>query len=398
MLSKLLLNLRNGFNIEKLVAFEFEQVKKDGYLVAIPCQEYTINGETYTAIGTVYDHSKLDSMLNLGGYDGSAYLFMLDDDGNITYTNQKDDIFFRNYSLLKHLKSNHAITEKEFDSLNKKIAEGKKGVELLEKDNRGNCKRILEIFWFVDERQVFVCKLIGKKELFYKDMMKITYINHSGFLIETKDCYYIFDYYKGELPPLDKKKDVIVFCSHFHKDHFNSVIFEILDDMGMTYQAVLAKDIRKREHLSDMKITYVYHDQTYNLDNGTQVDTLLSNDSGVAFIVKTKEGTIYHAGDLNDWYWDGEPKADNQRLTSAYRAEIRKIKGMHFDAAFVPLDPRQGNHYADGILYFLKNVDCNVIFPMHYWNDANVIKRFITEYPQYKSRIKNTECAKGEEL
>ena len=45
-------------------------------------------------------------------------------------------------------------------------------------------------------------------------------------------------------------------------------------------------------------------DRTYNLDNGTQVDTLLSNDSGVAFIVKTKEGTIYHAGDLNDWYWD----------------------------------------------------------------------------------------------
>ena len=75
-------------------------------------------------------------------------------------------------------------------------------------------------------------------------MMKITYINHSGFLIETKDCYYIFDYYKGELPLLDKKKEVIVFCSHFHKDHFNPVIFEILDDMSMTYQAILAKDIR----------------------------------------------------------------------------------------------------------------------------------------------------------
>ena len=132
--SELLLDLRKGSNIGKLVALEFEQGKKDGYLVAIPCQEYTINGETYTAIGTVYDHSKLDSMLNLGGYDGSAYLFMLDDDGNITYTNQKDDIFFRNYSLLKHLKSDHAITEKEFDSLNKKIAGGKKGVELFGKD------------------------------------------------------------------------------------------------------------------------------------------------------------------------------------------------------------------------------------------------------------------------
>ena len=204
--------------------------------------------------------------------------------------------------------------------------------------------------------------------------MKITYINHSGFLVETRDCYYIFDYYKGELPNLDKEKEVIVFCSHFHKDHFNPQIFGTLE------------------------ITYVYHDQAYSLDNETKVDTLLSNDSGVAFIVKTKEGTIYHAGDLNDWYWDGGSKADNQRLTSAYRAEIRKIKGMHFDAAFVPLDPRQGDHYADGILYFLKNVDCNVIFPMHYWNDANVIKRFITEYPQYKSRIRNTECTKGEEI
>ncbi len=44
-----------------------------------------------------------------------------------------------------------------------------------------------------------------------------------------------------------RKKEVIVFCSHFHKDHFNPQIFEILDDMGMTYQAVLANDIRKKE-------------------------------------------------------------------------------------------------------------------------------------------------------
>ena len=228
--------------------------------------------------------------------------------------------------------------------------------------------------------------------------MKITYINHSGFLVESGDCYYIFDYYRGELPSLDRKKEVIVFCSHFHEDHFNPKIFEMLDHMGMTYQAVLAKDIRSRNHLSNIKITYAYHDQSYELDRGPRVDTLLSNDSGVAFIVQTKEGTIYHAGDLNDGYWEGEPEADNRRLTAAYRAEIRKIKGMHFDAAFVPLDPRQEAHYADGILYFLENVDCNAVFPMHYWEDASVIKRFITEYPQYKSRIKNTECAKGEVL
>ena len=132
--SKLLLDLRNGYNIGKLVSLDYNQKKKDGYLVAIPCQEYTINGETYTAIGTLYDHSKLDSMLSVKSYNGNAYLFMLDNDGNITYTNQKEDKFFRNYFLLKHLKGDQAITEKEADSLQKKLDGREQGVELLGSD------------------------------------------------------------------------------------------------------------------------------------------------------------------------------------------------------------------------------------------------------------------------
>ena len=132
--SKLLLDLRNGYNIGKLVSLDYNQKKKDGYLVAIPCQEYTINGETYTAIGTLYDHSKLDSMLSLKSYNGNAYLFMLDNDGNITYTNQKEDKFFRNYFLLKHLKGDQAITEEEADSLQKKLDGREQGVELLGSD------------------------------------------------------------------------------------------------------------------------------------------------------------------------------------------------------------------------------------------------------------------------
>ena len=132
--SKLLLDLRNGYNIGKLVSLDYNQKKKDGYLVAIPCQEYTINGETYTAIGTLYDHSKLDSMLSVKSYNGNAYLFMLDNDGNITYTNQKEDKFFRNYFLLKYLKGDQAITEEEADSLQKKLDGREQGVELLGSD------------------------------------------------------------------------------------------------------------------------------------------------------------------------------------------------------------------------------------------------------------------------
>ena len=132
--SEFLLDLRNGYNIGKLVSLDYNQKKKDGYLVAIPCQEYTINGETYTAIGTLYDHSKLDSMLSVKSYNGNAYLFMLDNDGNITYTNQKEDKFFRNYFLLKHLKGDQAITEEKADSLQKKLDGREQGVELLGSD------------------------------------------------------------------------------------------------------------------------------------------------------------------------------------------------------------------------------------------------------------------------
>ena len=132
--SKLLLDLRNGYNIGKLVTLDYNQKKKDGFLVAIPCQEYTIKGETYTAIGTLYDHSKLDSMLSVKSYNGNAYLFMLDNDGNITYTNQKEDKFFRNYFLLKHLKGDQAITEEKADSLQKKLDGREQGVELVESD------------------------------------------------------------------------------------------------------------------------------------------------------------------------------------------------------------------------------------------------------------------------
>ena len=131
---KLLLALRNGHNIAKLVAWNYEETQSGGYLVAIPCQEYHMNGEVYTAVGTVYDHSKLDSMLKLKSYNENAYLFLLDEEENITYTNQSEDKFFRNYSLLKHLKADKAITEKEAALLQKKMDKKEQGLELLGKD------------------------------------------------------------------------------------------------------------------------------------------------------------------------------------------------------------------------------------------------------------------------
>ena len=228
--------------------------------------------------------------------------------------------------------------------------------------------------------------------------MKVTYLNHSGILVELNNRYCIFDYYRGELPLLDRNKEVIVFCSHCHEDHYNPLIFDLLDERGLNYRTVLANDISDEKRLLKIKHSFVESNQSYQLDGGLQVETLLSNDSGVAFIVRSDEGIIYHSGDLNDWYWEGEPEEDNLELRTIYHSEIGKIRGRHFDLAFVPLDPRLEAHYADGLLYFLENVDCDAVYPIHYWGDPSVIQRFITEYPEYQSRIRNTEAARGEEI
>ena len=83
--------------------------------------------------------------------------------------------------------------------------------------------------------------------------MKVTYLGHSGFLLEGKDRYFIFDYYKGELPPLDRKKKVLVFCSHSHRDHYNPKIFDLLDERDLRYRAVLASDISDEKRLSKIE-------------------------------------------------------------------------------------------------------------------------------------------------
>ena len=61
--------------------------------------------------------------------------------------------------------------------------------------------------------------------------MKITYIEHSCFLVETAECYMLFDYYCGDvqLPELDPVKPLLLFNSHAHPDHFSKEIFTLHD-------------------------------------------------------------------------------------------------------------------------------------------------------------------------
>ena len=222
--------------------------------------------------------------------------------------------------------------------------------------------------------------------------MKVNYIYHSCFLIETTKYYYLFDYYKGNLPSLNPEKTIFVFSSHFHQDHYNPTIFSLLKEQGMKdIRGILSKDISKKRYPEGIDITTVTHNQTYSLTHDLMVETLFSTDEGVAFLLTCPEGTLYHAGDLNDWVWAGETDQYNKQMTGTYRKEIKKIEGRELDLAFLVLDPRQEKDYARGITYFLDHTKTKRVFPMHYWEHPEIIAKFKKEYPSHASIIEPTE-------
>ena len=222
--------------------------------------------------------------------------------------------------------------------------------------------------------------------------MKIYYIHHSCFLIETTENYYLFDYYKGVLPSLNPHKPIWVFSSHFHGDHYNPNIFSLLKEQKMEQiHAVLSKDISSKQCPIDIPVTTVTHNQIYSLSPNITLETLLSTDEGVAFLLTCSHGTIYHAGDLNDWVWEEETEQYNKQMTGSYRHEILKLKNREIDLAFLVLDPRQDKDYARGITYFLDHIRTKRVFPMHYWEQPEIISKFKQEYAQYANLIESTE-------
>lgn len=73
--------------------------------------------------------------------------------------------------------------------------------------------------------------------------------------------------------------------------------------------------------------------------------------------MKVEGKTIYHAGDLNWWHWNGEPEEDNEYYKKTFQDEMKYLEGKKIDLAFMLLDPRQEDKYCWGMNYFLEHTD-----------------------------------------
>ena len=202
--------------------------------------------------------------------------------------------------------------------------------------------------------------------------MKITYIHHSSFVVELNNCILLFDYFQGNLPKFNKNKKLYVFSSHSHHDHFNKNIFKLKRiHPDVTY--ILSNDINTPEYEN---IKLIGANEKLSVDN-LQIETLQSSDLGVAFIIKIENKTIYHAGDLNWWHWEGENSPEeNDYAERLFKDSVDRIEGKNIDVAFLPLDSRQGDQYYLGFDYFMRNTNTKIAFPMHFWSNYSLVKTF----------------------
>lgn len=228
--------------------------------------------------------------------------------------------------------------------------------------------------------------------------MNITYIGHSGFYVELEHCALLFDYCRGTLPSFDFSKRLYIFMSHHHGDHFSPMLFPLFrGHPSVTF--ILSDDICRqfsRGTLRCLGVTdseyeafrFVGPDQHLDLGD-VEVETLASTDEGVAFLVQAEGKEIYHAGDLNLWLWPRDSDAWNQSMRERFQKTVEPLRGRHFDVAFLPLDPRQEEDFYQGFDYFMRLTDTDAAYPMHFWDQEEVIDRLcaLEQSEPYRDRI-----------
>lgn len=220
-------------------------------------------------------------------------------------------------------------------------------------------------------------------------MIRLTYIFHSGFVVETAAGILVFDYWLDLANVLPKclsrrgGRHVYVFASHFHKDHFTKDIFGWKQSLGSDVTHILSKDILKHSRADKGEADVWLAKGGTWADENIQVTATGSNDSGVSWIVETGGNRIFHAGDLCNWYArfladgnkyrqpyseelgeDIDPVAEEKRFLGELK-DIQKIaKG--FDLVMFPVDGRIGNGYTLGARQFIERFQVGMFVPMHF--------------------------------
>ncbi len=222
--------------------------------------------------------------------------------------------------------------------------------------------------------------------------MRVTFIHHSSFMVELDNVILLFDYFdpcdygdasfKGILPIIDLNKELYVFASHAHKDHFDVAVIRktiahpkvhyiFSNDIKLSNKYLAANDIDAADFKS--KLTKVHMRQNLVVDS-IRIETFKSTDAGVAFYVEADGKSIFHAGDLHWWNIGQRGELYSEKYGLDFKREIKLMRDKSLDLAFVVLDPRMETGATFGIEFFLETVPVEYVFPMHMWQQYDIQK------------------------
>lgn len=222
-------------------------------------------------------------------------------------------------------------------------------------------------------------------------MKKITYISHSGFVVELDKVCMLFDYWKEELPEFPADKALIVFSSHHHPDHYNPQIWELAKKYENVYYVLGSDIIVSEEDKEQYGITEEIWARTLVVKGNKHfelqaekgecseaviIDTMHSTDEGVAFYVTCEGQEIFYAGDLHLWKWPGEDPNINDFMQMSFEKRTKFLQGKQPDLAFVLIDPRLEHYMFEGLDYYLSIMEPKIIIPMHIWDRYDLIQEY----------------------
>lgn len=218
----------------------------------------------------------------------------------------------------------------------------------------------------------------------------IKYLYHSGFIVETKNYFIVFDYYKGydklveDIKNTNKK--VLIFSSHSHYDHFNAEILNYTKVNKNIYY-IFSDDINIDKKYKTENVFFVQSGDNLNIED-IMINVFGSTDIGVSFLVEVDEKNIFHAGDLNFWHWPDDTKEEKLAAQKPFEAEINKIEKYKVDIAFFPVDPRLEHNYHLGGSYFIEKVNPREFIPMHFQGNYYCLKTFKTRIKSSNTNIR----------
>lgn len=212
--------------------------------------------------------------------------------------------------------------------------------------------------------------------------MRLTYIYHSSFALETGAFNAVFDYFTDrdggakirEL--LNDEKKLYVFSSHSHSDHFNPEILR-WKKRGEPAAYVFSSDIADFRALRHSEILYMSKNDSYT-DANLRVNAFGSTDAGVSFMLEARGRKIFHAGDLNNWHWSSE--STPEEAAKAGCDFLRELEDIwvytdNVDLAMFPVDARMGAGFDLGARQFLDRIKVGYFSPMHFeWPEAGMEK------------------------